>query len=211
MTYSLRLLTLAAALLVPQALNAQACLGAPQTEHGWGGTRFALTSLEQGLFAGEAGWRTGGTVIARAQIDRVGFDDKTPSRRRGQIGVLVDGKSWKLPVCFTASATLTKLGDLTVVTLPIGVAAGYELPFQARAKGGAAPKPGTGASLISYIEPRLAYRRATLNGFRDISVPFQMIAGSGISWRRLFGGIDFEWSPSESRTWAVGLRAAVGF
>ncbi|HEV8358629.1 MAG TPA: hypothetical protein VGQ17_17890 [Gemmatimonadales bacterium] len=211
MTRSLRLLALAAALLVPQALNAQACLGAPQTEHGWVGARLALTSLEQGLFGGEAGWRTGGAVIARAQIDRVGFDDKTPSRRRGQIGVLVDGQTWKLPVCFTASATLTKLGDLTVVTLPIGVAAGYEVPFKARAKGEAAPKPGTGASLISYIEPRLAYRRATLNGFRDVSVPFQLIAGSGISWRRLFGGVDFEWSPSESRTWAVGLRAAVGF
>jgi hypothetical protein len=211
MRLPLRLFALAGAILIPQRLPAQACVGAPKTANGWAGLRLAIASVKQGLLGAEGGWRTGEMVTARAQIDRVGFDDKTPSRRRGQIGVLVDGKSWKLPVCFTASATLTKLGDLTVVTLPIGVAAGYELPFQARAKGGAAPKPGTGASLISYIEPRLAYRRATLDGFRDISVPFQMIAGSGISWRRLFGGIDFEWSPSESRTWAVGLRAAVGF
>ena len=211
MTRSLRLLALAGALLVPQALKAQACLGAPQSRNGWVGARLALASVEQGLFGGEVGYRSGGAATFRAQIDRVGFDDKTPTRRRGQLGVLVDGQSWKLPVCFTASATLTKLGDLTVVTLPIGVAAGYEIPFKARAKGQAAPKPGTGASLISYIEPRLAYRRASLNGFRDYSVPFQMVAGSGISWRKMFGGVDFEWSPSESRTWAVGLRAAVGF
>ncbi|HEY6209295.1 MAG TPA: hypothetical protein VIW28_09555 [Gemmatimonadales bacterium] len=211
MSGSLRFLALAGALLVPQALHAQACLAAPQTAHGWVGTRMALTSLEQGLFGADAGWRIGNVVTARAQVDRVGFDNQTPTRRRGQVGVLVDEHKWRLPVCFTGSVMFTRLGDLSVVTVPIGVSAGYEVPFKARAKGAAAPARGTGASLLSFIEPRVAYRRSSIGGFHEVTEPFSLLAGSGISWRGMFGGVDFEWSPSESRTWSVGLRAAVGF
>jgi hypothetical protein len=217
MRLPLRLFALAGAILIPQRLPAQACVGAPKTANGWAGLRLAIASVKQGLFGAEGGWRTGEMVTARAQIDRVGFDDQTPTRMRVQAGVLVRDASWQFPACFTGSVRYTHLGELDILTVPIGVTVGWEVPLGARATGGAGPGAAAGAasgakpSLISHIEPRLAYRRSTLKGFHDVSLPFSVVGGSGVSWRRMYGGIDLEWSPSESHTWSFGLRAAVGF
>ncbi|PYP40025.1 MAG: hypothetical protein DMD43_09415 [Gemmatimonadetes bacterium] len=202
MTISRPLLALAGALLIPQTLPAQACLAAPRTATGWIGARVARTSDHENLFGADAGGRITGAVTVRAQGDRMAFGDQTPTRYRGLIGVVVGRRSWSAPVCFTASARLTRLGDLSVVTLPIGIAAGWEVPFQGK---------GGGSSWTSYVEPRVAYRRATLKGFHDTSAPFSMVGGSGFNLGRVYAGADAEWSPSESHSWAVGLRAAVGF
>jgi hypothetical protein len=207
MTNSRFLLALVGACLVAQKLPAQACLAAPRSGHGWVGARFARTSLERNLVGADAGVRVADAVAVRAQVDQVTFDDLTPTRNRGAFGVVVGSRSWKLPVCFTGSAMLTKLGDLSVVTLPIGISAGWDIPLAAGGKS----KNGGGASLTTYVEPRLAYRRGSIKGFHDVSAPFSMLGGSGISGGRLYGGVDFEWSPSESHTWSVGLRAAIGF
>ncbi len=206
MSISRPLLALAGALLVPRTLPAQACLAAPSAAHGWLGARVARTSLERNLMGADVGARVAGAVTARAQVDQVTFDDETPTRRRGQFGVVFGSRSWRIPVCFTASGVLTKLGDLSVFTLPIGIAAGWEIPLAGRGKGGSGE-----ASLSTYVEPRLAYRRASLKGFHDVSAPFSMIGGAGISGGRLYGGVDFEWAPAESHSWSVGLRAAIGF
>src|ERR1041385_8678069 len=201
MTISRPLLALAAALLVPHLLPAQACLAAPRTAPGWVGARVARTSDHENLFGADAGFRVGSSVTIRAQGDHVAFDDQTPNRNRGLVGVVLGSRSSKLPVCFTASAMLTKLGDLSVLTLPVGIAAGWEVPFQGKGR----------SSWTSYVEPRLAYRRATLKGFHDTSAPFSMLGGSGFNLGRMYAGADVEWLPSESHSWSVGLRAAVGF
>ena len=202
MTNSRFLLALAGACLVAQKLPAQACLAAPRSANGWIGARVARTSDHENLFGMDAGGRISGGVTIRAQGDHVAFDDLTPNRNRGLLGVVVGSRSSNLPVCFTASAMITKLGDLTVLTLPIGIAAGWEVPFQGK---------GGRSSWTSYVEPRLAYRRATLKGFHDTSAPFSMLGGSGFNLGRMYAGADVEWLPSESHSWSVGLRAAVGF
>src|SRR5207253_2052683 len=55
MTISRPLLALAAALLIPQTLPAQACLAAPRTATGWIGARVARTSDHENLFGADAG------------------------------------------------------------------------------------------------------------------------------------------------------------
>jgi hypothetical protein len=213
---ALRLFALAGLFLLPQRLSAQACFAAPQSPSGWVGLDMALTSVQQGLFGGEAGWRAGQTVTARAMVDRVGFDQQTPTRMRVQGGVLLRNPQWRFPACFTGSIVYTHLGELNILTLPIGVSAGWQVPLSASSKAPGTPAaagatPAAGPALTSYIEPRVAYRRATIKGFHDVSIPFSLLGGSGISFGRMYGGLDVEWSPSESKQWAFGLRAAVGF
>src|ERR1043166_4705206 len=169
MRLPLRLFALAGAILIPQRLPAQACVGAPRTANGWAGPRLAIASVKQGLFGAEGGWRTGEMVTARAQVDRVGFDDQTPTRMRVQAGVLVRDASWQFPACFTGSVRYTHLGELNILTVPIGVTVGWEVPLGARATGGAGPGAAAGAaseakpSLISHIEPRLDRKSTRLN------------------------------------------------
>lgn len=200
MTITVRLLALAGALLLPQKLSAQGCLAAPHAARGWLGVRAARTSLEQNLVGAELGVRVGRWVTVRAEADLVRLDEPTPARRRARAGVSVGSRESPLPVCLTVSGVLTRMGDLTILTIPIGIVAGWGIPL------------GWGrSSLTSYLEPRLAYRRAWLAGFHSVSAPFSLVGGSGLSLGRVYGGVDFEWAPDEGRSWAAGLRAAIGF
>src|ERR1041385_3407089 len=114
MTISRPLLALAAALLVPHLLPAQACLAAPRTAPGWVGARVARTSDHENLFGADAGFRVGSSVRIRGQCDHGAFDAQTPTRSRGVGAVRPGSRSSKPPVGFSASAMITKLGGLSV-------------------------------------------------------------------------------------------------
>src|ERR1044071_1207733 len=128
---ALRLFALAGLFLLPQRLSAQACFAAPQSPSGWVGLDMALTSVQQGLFGGEAGWRAGQTVTARAMVDRVGFDQQTPTRMRARGRVLMRTRQWRFAACFPGAIVSPPLGGLNNPALPIGVSAGWQLPLSA--------------------------------------------------------------------------------
>jgi hypothetical protein len=189
---------LAAALLLSSQLSAQSCLPSPTTR-GWVGAQLARTSLEQNLVGLEVGVRAGSRLTLRGEADQVRFEDPTPSRRRAQAGVVVGLVGGRLPVCLTGSGMITKMGDLTVLSVPFGVVTAWSAAL------------GTGGSrLTSYLEPRLSYRRASLGEFYNVSVPFSLTGGTGLGVGRIYGGIHVEWTPNESRGWAAGVRAAFG-
>lgn len=200
MTISLRHLALAGTILLPQKLSAQACLAAPQSARGWLGARVARTSLRHNLAGAEVGLRVGRWLTARAEADLVRFDEQSPARRRARAGVVVGSRQWPVPVCVTALGSITKMGDLSIVSVPIGIAVGWEMPLT-----------GGSSNLTSYLEPRLAYRRASLVGFHSVSAPFSLAGGAGFGRGRMHVGADFEWEPAEGRFWAAGLRVAAGF
>jgi hypothetical protein len=92
------------------------------------------------------------------------------------------------------------MGDLTVLTVPVGVAAAWEVPLS-----------GRGTLLVTRIEPRLAYQRAMLAEFYRVTAPFSMIGGSGVTRGRWSGGIEFEWTPEDAQRWAAGFRVIMAF
>lgn len=187
-------------LLVPLELEAQPCLGAPAGVRVWVGAAVVRTSAEANLLGAEAGMRVGKRVTATAQIDRARFPGgATPDRNRTRLGLALANPGWSVPVCLTLSGARTTLGDLAVLSVPIGVASGLEVPL---GKGG--------FRVISHIEPRLAYRRASLLGFHRVSTAFSLATGSGLTRGRAYGGITFEWTPAEGSTWATGVRLAAG-
>lgn len=201
MTGAIRVLVVLAGLSVPASLAAQACLGAPATSRGWVGARLARTSVERNLAGVELGVRAGGWVTAVAQGDLVRFGDgQTPDRRRASLGVVVGSPHTRIPLCLTVSGTITTLGELTVVSVPIGVATGWE-----------APVAGGSTRIRARLEPRLSYRRTSFWEFHRVTTPFSLVGGSGLTRGRLYGGIEFEWMPAEGGDWAVGIRAAIGF
>ncbi len=193
-------MAVASMLCVSETISAQACLAAPHAERGWLGARTARTSLKRYLFGAEAAMRIGDRTTMRAEADFAPFDDPTPARTRGRAGLVAASRNVALPVCLSASVALTKLGDLTVLAIPIGLVVGWVVPIS-----------GGRSSWTSRLEPRVAYRRASLNEFRDVSAAVSVIGGSGLSRGGVYGGVDFEWLPAEGRNWAVGIRAAVGF
>ena len=159
MTSVLRGLAFAGSFLIPQG-TAQACLTTPQSARGWLGARVALTSLEQRLVGAELGVRVGRSVATRVDVDLVRFDGQTPARRRTRAGVVVGRREWPVPVCFTTSGAITQVGDLSILSIPIGIAAAWKMPLAS-----------DGSTWTAFIEPRLAYRRAALLGFRSVSMP----------------------------------------
>jgi hypothetical protein len=188
----------AAALLLSAQLSAQACLPS-QTTYGWVGAQLSRTSLEQNLVGLEAGLRAGPRLTLRGEADQIRYEEPTPSRRRVQVGVVVEVTGGRLPLCLTGSGMVTKMGDLTVLAVPLGVVTAWSASL------------GAGSSrLTTYLEPRVSYRRASLAGFHSVSLPFSMIGGSGIGVGPMYGGIHVEWTPNDRRGWAAGIRAAFG-
>ncbi len=190
----------ASLLCVSETISAQACLAAPHAERGWLGVRAARTSVMRGLVGAEAGMRMSSRISIRAETDFAPVDHPTPARTRVRAGVVVASRNLALPVCLSGSVVFTTLGELTVLAVPIGIVTGWAIPLA-----------GSRTSWTSRLEPRLAYRRASLAGFHSVSAAASVVGGSGLSRGRVYGGFDFEWLPAEARSWAVGLRAAVGF
>lgn len=182
------------------ALAAQACLASPHAQRGWLGVRAAHTSVMRGFFGAEAGVRIGGRVTVRAEADRAPFDAPTPARTRVRTGLVVASRNVSLPVCLSGSVAITTIGELTVLAIPVGIVTGWAIPVA-----------GTATRWSSRLEPRMAYRRASLAGFHSVSAAASVVGGTGLSRGRVYGGFDFEWLPAEARSWAIGLRAAVGF
>lgn len=183
-----------------QSLSAQTCLASPHYGRGWIGVRAARTSVMRGFVGAEGGMRLGNRIAVRAEADRAPFDDPTPARTRVRTGVVVASRNGALPVCLSGSIAITRLGELTVLAVPIGIVTGFAIPLAE-----------SGTSWTSRLEPRLAYRRASLAGFNRVSAAASVVGGSGLSRGRMYAGFDFEWLPAEARSWAVGVRAAVGF
>lgn len=195
----LRALLLGLAMAWPSFLAGQACLGTPATGRvvlGGGvgretgdATRVSLETMV-GMSAGTA---------IRAQYDRTRFaEPDTPDRHRVGLGVTLPEVAG-VPLCATASATHATLGDLDVWYLPVGLALGVDLPLVAH-----------GVRVRSYVEPRLGWRQATLLGFRMTKVSGSVVAGSGLTRGRVYGGVAVEWLPAERSHWATGVRLAVG-
>lgn len=199
MTPPSRLWALTGLLLIPSGLSAQTCLAAPHAPRAWIGTQVARTSPEQNLIGADVGVRAGGWVTIRAEGDFVQFDQPTPDRKRAQAGVVIGKDASSLPICLSASSGVTRMGDLTILSIPIGIVAGWT-----------ARLGSSQSSLTTSLEPRVAYRRATVLGFHDVSMPFTVAGESGVSRGRVYGGIHVEWEPSDSHGWAVGLRAVFG-
>jgi hypothetical protein len=152
------------------------------------------------MIGGELGVRTGPRLDLVATGDVVRFrDDATPNRVRLGLEAAVGFQGVRVPLCATAAAALTTLGDLRVLSIPVGIAAGWVQPV------------GDGFRVLSHVEPRMGYRRASLDGFYRVTTPFSIVGGAGVGRGRWYGGVAVEWTSAERRRWLVGLDAAVGF
>lgn len=162
----------------------------------WAALETGRTESSATLFGGEMGWDIGDQVAVFAGGETVRFASGDPARNRGRAGVL-----FRLPVpgmvCLTGAVEHDRLGELRATSVPIGLWVGGNLA-----------RPDSDWRLVPFVEPQMAYRRASIPGFHEAGGQYSMRAGALIGWGRVHATIRYEKSLGVDL--GSSLRARIG-
>jgi hypothetical protein len=169
--------------LLARAAAAQTCIGLPAADHGWVmGAYGRESSPDAATLGAEAGWRITPQVSLMAGAERSDLDGATYNRQALEGGIAYSvAAGARTAVCLTSRVLHEDFGDVSVTSVPIGIAAGWTTAL------------GAGRTSLSvHVEPSYAFERATIAGFARNSGAFAGRAGISLSVRSFVAAVAYE-------------------
>jgi len=189
----------------PAPAGAQLCQGVPLGSGAAAVTAFlGVADAASSGAGGAVSYQLGAPLALSAGYHRTRYDgsDAAVSSLRG--GVSVQGASFDdvgavhVAICAAAGAARDRVGDLTILSVPVGVAAGLALPLAPR------------THAVLHVEPRVVFTRREVAGFSRSTRFMGVRGGATLAWRGLFAGVAHERerarSADSSTILLVGVR-----
>ena len=200
------------ALLPASRLAAQECLRPTGTRSNWGALGTGLAAGSHTAATLELGRNFLPDLAVFAEVDALTWNDggaALPKRRSVRLaGAYRFHEATKesdtaldaLALCVTASPERVKVGDLAVLHVPVGLVVATEW------------RSASGLwRVVPYVEPRLGYRRASVEGFSQSSAALQLRGGVAAGIDRYFGGITLHRPLTSGDAWTARLRFGIEF
>lgn len=157
----------------PLELHAQACHGMPSGSTGSIGVSVGFPDHSKTYsIAGMA--RLAPNVYGGASYSLTKFDDsffENISSVGATIGVEVESLRESVSVCPLAGVTLGKWGDISITSIPIGLAVGHTFKFEG----------GSSAAITPFITPQFRWERASLDNDSLTETFFGVVGGATLS------------------------------
>jgi hypothetical protein len=199
-------------LLPATRLAAQECLRPTGTRSSWGAVGTGLAQGRHTAATLELGRNFLPDLAVLAEVDALRWNDggaALPKRRGIRLaGVYRFYEATKesdtaldaLALCVTASPEHVRVGDLSIVHVPVGLVVATEW------------RSASGLwRVVPHVEPRLGYRRAAVEGFSQSSGAIQFRAGVAAGIDRYFGGVTFHRPITSGDAWTARLRFGLEF
>jgi hypothetical protein len=202
----------AMAALPAHRLAAQECLRPTGTKSNWAALGSGLAAGSHRAATLEVGRNFTPDLAAFAETDALIWNrggELLPSRRSTRVtGVYRFHSATKesdtmldaLALCVTAAPERVRVGDLTVLHIPVGVVMSTEW------------QSASGQwRVMPYVEPRLGYRRGMVQGFSQSSGAIALRAGATAGIDRYFGGFSVHTPLTGGDAWTARLRFGLEF
>lgn len=199
-----RSVTLAGAFALCAAGEAipQACRRTSDIPPGWLALNLGWRSTPAAVGAAEIGRRfaIGLDVSAGLEVARFDPGDFDLASVWAGATYLLQGLPLPLATCLAAAVEQERIGDLRVLSIPVGVVFGRD------------PAPSVERwILVPQIEPRITFRHASVRGFTRDRPAFTVLGSALFRRLDLFAGPVAEWVPSGHPEWIVHARFGVAF
>jgi hypothetical protein len=189
--------------LVPADAAAQACLRPAGSHANWLAVGSGVAEGSHTAATVELGRSFRPNLALFAEGDAVIWNDGgelQPSRRSGRVvGLFRVVQAKSAGICLTGAAEYVQVGDLKILMLPVG------LPLSTQWKLG-----GTWR-VVPHVEPRVAYRHASLLSFTETKAAASVRAGLALGNDRYFGGLTLNQPITSGDAWTVRLRLGLEF
>jgi len=190
------------ALLATREAIPQACRRTSEAPPGWLALDLGWRSTPAGLGGVEIGRRfpIGLDVFAGLEVARFDPGDFDLASVRAGGSYLLKGLPLPIATCLAASVERERIGDLRVLSIPVGVVFSRDLaPSEER------------WILVPQIEPRITFRHASVRGFTRDQPAFTVLGSALFRRVDLFAGPVAEWVPSGHPEWVLHARFGVAF
>jgi hypothetical protein len=200
------------ALLPAARLAAQECLRPSGTKSNWAALGSGLAAGSHKAATLEVGRNFLPELAVFAETDALIWNqggEPLPTRRSFRLAgayrfqaatkesdTLLDA----VALCVTASPEHVRVGDLKILHVPVGLVVATEW------------QSASGRwRVVPHVEPRLGYRRATVQGFSQSSGAIALRTGVAAGIDRYFGGLTFHQPLTSGDAWTARLRFGLEF